>query len=476
MTPDRYASILREIRALLDPLPIPASKTMLAVLLFESDDEALRIVGAADAACAERIRAPVAQNESTFKDSAEFRLAIRHRDRAAAIAQKAVLSRGLKASFGWTLDRWIIHPVWGWFVLAFVVYFGFYQFVGVLGGKIAVDYLENRIFLDHINPFFIALFERWVPWATIRKLFVGEYGVITLGVRYAVSLILPIVAFFFLSFSVAEDTGYLPRLAMMLDNFFKRIGLSGRAVIPMVIGFGCVTMATLVTRTLPTKRERIIATILLSLAIPCSAQLGVILALLSLHPKALVLWAFTMLVIFAASGTILSRMMPGQAPSFYMELPPLRWPRASNIFLKTSTRLRWYFWEVFPLFLMASVFIWVGQITGTFEMATRALSGPLRSVGLPEESAAAFLFGFFRRDYGAAGLFDLGRRGLLDAEQLFISCLMLTLFLPCIAQFLINLKERGWKMGVSISAFTLVFSYGCAWIAHRLAVASGFFG
>jgi len=105
------------------------------------------------------------------------------------------------------------------------------------------------------------------------------HGLLTLGVRYAVAIILPIVGAFFLFFSILEDSGYFPRLALLLDRGFKQLGLSGRAVIPMVLGFACDTMATMVTRTLETRRERVLATLLLALAVPCSAQLGVILAL-----------------------------------------------------------------------------------------------------------------------------------------------------------------------------------------------------
>ena len=126
----------------------------------------------------------------------------------------------------------------------------------------------------------------------------NQYGVITLGVRYAIAIILPIVGTFFLAFSVIEDSGYLPRLAMLIDRVFKKIGLNGRAVIPMVLGFGCDTMATIVTRTLETRRERVLSTILLSLAIPCSAQLGVMLGMLSGRNDLLLIWAAIMTGIF----------------------------------------------------------------------------------------------------------------------------------------------------------------------------------
>ncbi|MBT9175273.1 MAG: Fe(2+) transporter FeoB [candidate division WS2 bacterium] len=180
-----------------------------------------------------------------------------------------------------------------------------------------------------------------------------------------------------------------------------------------MLGFGCDTMATMVTRTLETKRERIIASILLALAIPCSAQLGVILALLAGNTKALWIWIAVMAFIFVFIGYLAAKIMPGEKPLFYMEVPPLRWPKLSNVFTKTYTRVEWYFKEILPLFILASIFIWVGRVTEVFDLMVRLLEYPVQWIGLPKESAVAFLFGFFRRDYGAAGLYDLKIAGYL---------------------------------------------------------------
>ena len=182
------------------------------------------------------------------------------------------------------LSRWAVRPLTGVPLLFIVLYYGLYQFVGVFGAGTMVDFLEKKVFEGYFNPWITGIVKDAIPWPILRELFVGEYGVITLGLRYAVGIIMPIVATFFLFFSVLEDSGYFPRLALLVDRLFKKIGLTGRAVIPMVLGFGCDTMATMVTRTLETVRERIIAT-LLALAIPCSAQLGVIMALLSKAPE-----------------------------------------------------------------------------------------------------------------------------------------------------------------------------------------------
>jgi len=253
---------------------------------------------------------------------------------------------------------------------------------------------------------------------------------------------------------------------MLIDRTFKKIGLSGRAIIPMVLGFGCATMATMVTRTLPTKRERIIATMLLSLAVPCSAQMGVILALLGGNPKAMLIWAGIVGLIFLFVGYLTSKILPGERPSFYMEVPPLRIPSVSNVITKTFARVKWYFIEILPLFLLASIFIWLGMLLHIFDFIVGLLKTPVEMIGLPPEASAAFLFGFFRRDYGAAGLYDLNKHGLLNGTQLVVSCVALTLFLPCIAQFLMNIRERGWKTGLGISVFILFFSFTVAYIVN----------
>ncbi|MDX2494481.1 MAG: nucleoside recognition domain-containing protein, partial [Desulfuromusa sp.] len=305
------------------------------------------------------------------------------------------------------------------------------------------------------------------------ELVVGEYGLWTLGIRYAVALVLPIVGTFFLVFSLLEDTGYFPRLALLVDRLFKTIGLSGRAVIPIVLGFGCDTMATLVTRTLETKRERIIATMLLALAIPCSAQLGVILGLLSAAPDALFVWTVFLLLLFLFIGFLAAKVLPGENPVFYMEIPPLRFPQLRNVMVKTLTRMQSYFVEILPLFLFASVVLWAGKMTGTLENVINVFSPVVKAIGLPVEVTTAFVFGFFRRDFGAAGLYDLQTSGLLTVAQLTVAAVTLTLFVPCVAQFLVMIKERGIKVAMVIFVFVTVMAFSSGWVLNRFLLVTG---
>lgn len=446
----------------------PISKRTIGLLLLQEDGEIGQMVKEKEPAVLSQIEQIINETKSHYVNSISYELALERQNEIQEIASRVVSIGRERIAFQERLSRLTMNPITGLPILFFVLYWGLYKFVGVFGAGTVVDFLEGTVFGEYINPFITDIFIKIVPWEILQDLFVGEYGVITLGFRYAVALILPIITFFFIVFSIIEDTGYLPRVAMMLDKIFKKIGLSGRAVIPMVLGFGCDTMATMVTRTLPTKRERIISTMLLALAVPCSAQLGVILALLAGRPKAMFLWAGIVGLVFLFIGYLTAKVLPGERPSFYMEVPPLRFPKIANVLTKTYVRVRWYFKEVLPLFLLASIFIWLGKLTRLFDLAIDILRKPVELIGLPAEGAKIFLFGFFRRDYGAAGLYDLNKQGLLNGVQLVVACVALTLFLPCIAQFLMNVKERGWKTGLGISVFVLFFSFSVAYVTNLI--------
>ncbi|MEL4306228.1 ferrous iron transport protein B [Methanococcoides sp. LMO-2] len=371
------------------------------------------------------------------------------------------------------IDKLLIKPVTGIPILFLVLYFGLYKFVGGFAAGTVVDYLEGTLFGEMINPWIIESFNALVPYPVIQDLFVGEYGILTQAVTYAIALVMPLVGAFFIVFSIIEDTGYLPRLAMLIDRAFKKMGMSGRAVIPMVLGFGCATMATMVTRTLETKREKIIASMLLSLAIPCSAQLGVILGILSFSSKALLIWAFVIGIELLFIGFLSSKVLPGESPSFFMEMPPLRLPKASNVLIKTYSRMQWYFLEVLPLFVAASVLIWIGRLTGLFEMAVRLFSYPSQWIGLPAEGGVMFLYGFFRRDFGAAGLFDMYNAGMLTDINLVVAAITLTLFMPCIAQFMVTVKERGLKIAFVMAAFIFPSAFAVGYIVNYVLTTFG---
>lgn len=450
------------------------SRKALALLLLQRDNEVVDLVRQNEGAGCAGVEEKVKEKIFARRDSFHLDLSMERKSVVKGLLNGVFQEpANARVTFGERLSRLSVNPLTGIPLLLVVLYFGLYKFVGDFGAGVMVDFLEGTVFEKYFNPWITGIVRHIIPWSVLQELFVGEYGVITLGIRYAVGIILPIVATFFLFFSMLEDSGYFPRLALLVDRVFKKIGLTGRAVIPMVLGFGCDTMATMVTRTLETVRERIIATLLLALAIPCSAQLGVILALLSKFPGALVAWAVCLLFIFLVIGFLAAKVMPGEAPMFYMELPPMRLPQLSNVITKTYSRMQWYFMEILPLFVLASVLLWLGKITHFFEKMVDWMTPVMASLGLPRETAIAFIFGFFRRDYGAAGLYDLQTKGIMNARQLTVAAVTLTLFIPCIAQFLIMKKERGMKVACSIGLFVSLLAFSSGWLLNELLLHTG---
>jgi ferrous iron transport protein B len=336
-----------------------------------------------------------------------------------------------------------------------------YLFVGRLAAVWGVDFFENTIFGAYVNPFLDSFIDKFIPIPIIKEFLMGEYGIVSMAVTYAFAIIFPIVTAFFLFFGILEDSGYLPRLSVLSDRVFRVIGLNGRAILPMVLGLGCGTMATLTSRILETKKERILVSIILTLAIPCSAQLGVIMAMLSnFSLKAFLLWFSIILFVIVVIGFLASKLVPGKRSPFIQELPPMRFPQITNIIVKTGARLKWYLKEAVPLFILGTFILFMFDKIGLLRWIERILSPFIVTwLHLPKETTAAFIVGFLRRDYGAAGLYALARAGALDKIQIFVSLIVITLFVPCIAQFLVTVKERGAKVALMISGFVFLFAF-----------------
>jgi ferrous iron transport protein B len=450
------------------------NKRSLALMLLQRDEEIVQQVRDREAEHYTGVEKAV--NDIIFARRVDLHLRIsleRKRICKGLLDGVVTQQEGGKPVFADQLSRWTMNPWTGVPLLLLVLYLGLYKFVGGFGAGTIVDFLEGTLFEEYLNPWVIGFCEQYIPWYWLNELLVGEYGLFTLGVRYAVAIILPIVGTFFIAFAVIEDSGYFPRLAMLVDRVFKMIGLNGRAVIPMVLGFGCDTMATVVTRTLESTRERIIATLLLALAIPCSAQMGVILGLLSGVPGALMVWTACMVGVFLLVGLLAAQVVPGERPMFYMEIPPMRLPQLQNVMVKTLTRMQWYFMEIFPLFMIASVLLWAGKLTGALQWLVERFNPVMRLLGLPHEASAAFIFGFFRRDFGAAGLYDLQNQGLLTPVQLTVAAVTLTLFVPCVAQFLVMQKERGWRTSLMIFFLVTGMAFTVGWTLNKLLLMTG---
>lgn len=350
-----------------------------------------------------------------------------------------------------------MHPVWGIPILLMVLYLT-YKVVGEFGAGTCVDFLESVVFGEYVNPFLAKIVNSLTDSQFLREFLIGEYGLFTMAFTYAIAIVLPIVGFFFLIFGLMEDSGYMPRLAIMVNRLFKMIGLNGTAVLPMVLGLGCATMATLTARILPSKKERIIVTLLLALAIPCSAQLGVIFGGTStISPLATLLWVIVIIFVIFVVGFFSSIVIPGKKSDFILETPPIRMPKFTNIIIKTFARLEWYLKEAVPLFMLGTIILFTLDKLGALTMIQNA-AAPLvvNLLGLPKEVAGAFVMGFLRRDYAAVLIV---KEGNLDPVQMLVALVTITLFVPCIANLFIMIKERGIKTAALIVSFIFIFAF-----------------
>lgn len=361
-------------------------------------------------------------------------------------------------TFAQKLGALAVNPRWGWPILLVVLY-AIYWFVGEFGAGTLVGLLEEDLFGTIVNPWFEGAVRNAVPWPWLSDLLIGPYGLWTMGMTYALALILPIVTTFFIAFGALEDSGYFSRLTVLSNRSFSKIGLNGRAVLPMVLGLGCVTMATLTTRILHSPREKLIVTFLLALAIPCSAQLGVVMGMLAgISFSATLIWFGIVLLVLVTVGWLANRVIKGRRIPLMTELPPLRLPAVGNVLTKTWARLKWYLVEVIPLFLIGSFLLYaldrLGALPWLIEAGEPLVTGWL---GLPKEASAAFLMGFLRRDFGATGLFAMG--AALSPAQLVVGIVTLTLFVPCFASLMMIVKEHGARRAALMLALIMPFAF-----------------
>ena len=437
------------------------------------------------------------------------------------LADTYTIERPLRPSFAARLGHLAMHPVHGLLLLALVL-FAIFWFVGLFGAGTLVDALETGVFAQRLSPLAIRAADAALPfphqhaiepvtmelalpvtpvhgltiaevertvalpaytsggevagWAAARRFghdfLVGEYGFVTMALSYALAIVLPIVGTFFLVFSLLEDSGYLPRLSILLHRAFRLMGLNGKAVLPMVLGLGCDTMATMTTRILETKKERLVTTMLLALAVPCSAQLGVLLAMMAaLTPVHALGWLALMVGVVLLVGWLSARLFDGPGSDFVLELPPLRRPQLRNVLTKTVTRVEWYLREVIPLFVVGTALLFLLDRYGLLAAISR-LGEPLVTgwLGLPAATATAFLVGFLRRDYAAVFLLDAatGPGPGLSAHQIFVAMVTITLFMPCFANFLMIAREHGWRTAWRMAAFIFPFAFLVGGLVHRL--------
>lgn len=358
----------------------------------------------------------------------------------------------------------ILNPITG-IPFLFVLLYILYKIIGEVIAQHIVGITENLIMGTYYHNFILSLTDGFLDQTTfLGQLLIGEFGVLTMVPIYIIGLLLPLVIGFYLFMSILEDTGLLPRIAVLVDRVLNFVGLNGKAVIPLILGFGCVTMAVMTTRILGSKRERFIATMLLSVAVPCSAQLGVIVGITAaLGPNLTLIYVLTILFVFVLLGTLLSKIMPGQSSELLIDIPPIRLPQINNILKKTAMKSKMFLYEAGPLFVLGAIIITVLQYTDMLDVIADWFSPiTMNLLQLPSEVTNTFIMGIIRRDFGAAGLNTMVAQGLLSPQQVVVALVVITLFVPCIASIMVIFKERKLSdaLLIWINSFIIAFAIG----------------
>ncbi len=404
------------------------------------------------------VKAAVAEVTTGLPESLARTVAA-HRDRwVDDVVDRVVKQRGAGgAAIAETFGRLSRHPVWGLPILAAflaIVYFAVVHLAGWLASGL------DRILTQPA----VELLSRVLPPGFWTDILIGDYGLLTLGLFNAISTVLPILSVFFLLFALVEDSGYLPNITVLSRRLFAKVGLTGSSIIPLILGFGCKTMATLTARNLRSRKERLIVVYLIAFAIPCSAQLGLNIAILgSFGPLAFAAAFAFLALVEVLAGVVLNLILPGdEAGEYLQELPPIRVPSLRGVATKTGHRVLSFLSEALPVFLVAAAVLFAADRVGLLGALKTALRPVITGwLGLPVDTVDALILSMARHEAAAGLLLRMVGTGAINASQAVVAVSITTMFVPCIANIVSMFRVLGWKAGltetlaINVSAFAL---------------------
>ena len=284
--------------------------------------------------------------------------------------------------------------------------------------------------------------------------YIQSMGLLTTGLYVPLAMVLPYVFAFYLVLGILEDSGYLPRLATLIDAVLHKLGMHGLAIIPMLLGLGCNVPGALSTRILETRKQRFIAATLMAIAVPCMAQTAMVFILLGPYGiKGFGIYFITLFIVWFTLGFLLNKMLKGETPETFMEIPPYRVPYFGSLAKKLWMRMRSFLSEAVPFVLLGVLIINILYVFGIIEWISEAAAPVIVGIlGLPKEAVASLIVGFLRKDVAVGMLLPLG----LDMGQLIVASVVLTMYFPCVATFVVLFKELGARDLIKATAIMVV--------------------
>lgn len=353
-----------------------------------------------------------------------------------------------------------IKPLTGIPIAVGIIFCAFW-FVRFIGENL-ITYIFDPIFEGLYLPLVIRLSE-WLGPGFVHNLLIGEFGgeinfieslgVLTTGLYVPFAAVLPYIISFYFTLSLLEDSGYLPRLATLVDRVFHKLGMHGHGIVPLFLGLGCNVPGALSTRTLETRKQRFISATLLAICVPCMAQTAMVFGALGSYGLYYIGIVFlTLAILYIIIGLILNRLVKGESPEIFLEIPTYRRPSFKATIKKTWMRIRWFLKEALPYLFIGVMIINVLYALGILQWFGNAIAPLMEGLfGLQGEAGAALVAGFLRKDLAVGMLISLN----MTALQLVIAITMLTIYFPCVATFAVLIKELGIKDMLKAAAIML---------------------
>ncbi|MFX0096152.1 MAG: ferrous iron transport protein B [Candidatus Hodarchaeota archaeon] len=444
----------------------------LAIRLLEGDSELVNKLMKSEKHLIELAEDLAKTIEKQHDETAILRIAKESHGIANSIAEAVMLRRDEKILLKDKLSEITTNPYTGILVM-FGVWVGLFALL-LYGGSFLEQYIVagwNAFLAPALQQFFGLLPS---PFGDI----IGR-GVI-LGLEAGVAVVIPYVGLFYIALAILEDTGYLTRMAYLMDNMMHRLGLHGRSIIPIIAGYGCSVPAIMGTRILETRREKIIASFLITL-VPCSARTVVILGIvgqyLGLIPV-LLIYAFDIGIV-AIAGLVLNKIMKGESLGLVMEMPPFRAPYPRPILKKTWIRLKEFIYMAFPLLIAGSLVLSSMEFFGVLGPAASLLSPvTVGLLGLPLLSGVALLFGVLRKEMALGMLvvvFGTTNFALvMTPVQMVVFTVVLILYIPCVAAIAVLGRELGWRNALIIGASTVIIAFMLGGLVNTVLLSLGF--
>jgi len=316
-----------------------------------------------------------------------------------------------------------------------------------------------------------SLFRNLFGTGIAQKLIWG--GVIE-GLIAGITMALPYIAPFYIILYVLENSGYLSRIAFLMDNAMHKIGLHGKAFIPIMLGFGCNVPACLGCRIMETKRERLLAAFVTTL-VPCAARTVIILGLVGQFlgiQWALALYMVNLLVVLFL-GRLAFKILPGEPTALIMEMHTYKAPHLKTVLKQTWFRLAEFIKIALPLIIVGSLILRIAEVAGLLDPIATVLSPvTVAWLGLPAIAGITLIFGVLRKELTlimlATFLGTTNFAQVLTPVQMIVFTLVAMFYIPCIATIAALAREFGWKRALSITIFEIVFAISIGGIAMRV--------